>query len=68
MKSSVVSILVAATLASLGLVHGELKSVAILFRHGERTPGQLFGKYGDSAMYRDIGPGQLTLVSLDSYL
>ena len=44
---------------------GELKGVAILFRHGERTQVFTMPKYGVSESYTDLGEGQLTLVSLD---
>lgn len=64
MKSFVGAFLIAAVLAT-GVVQGELKSVALLFRHGQRTPGLIMPKYGDSPLYRDLGEGQLTLVSLN---
>lgn len=54
----------AVAIAVPGLVLGELKSVAILFRHGERTVTITMPKYGDSALVRDLGLGQLTLVRL----
>lgn len=44
-------------------IRAELQSVAILFRHGERTPEEVFPKYGDTKDYRELGLGQLTLVS-----
>lgn len=45
------------------LTRAELQSVAILFRHGERTPEEVYPKYGDTKDYRELGLGQLTLVS-----
>lgn len=67
MSSFPIGLLLSAILA-VGIVQGELKSVALLFRHGERTPEGIYPKYGESALYKDLGPGQLTLVSLQAIL
>lgn len=65
MSSISVFFFLAAVLAA-GLVHGELKSVALLFRHGERTPEGIYPKYGETPLFKDLGPGQLTLVRLEA--
>lgn len=67
MSSFPIVLLLSAILA-VGIVQGELKSVALLFRHGERTPEGIYPKYGETALYKDLGPGQLTLVSLQAIL
>ena len=61
MKILIVSLLL--TVFTLGLVEAELKGVALLFRHGQRTPIFSLPNYGNSEMVKEIGFGQLTLVS-----
>lgn len=57
------SVIVAFVIAcSLTFGHGELKSAAILFRHGERTPVFTYPKYGETAILKELGYIQLTLV------
>lgn len=50
-------------LGALALANAELKGVALVFRHGERTPESLGQFYGRTAISDQIGLGQLTLVS-----
>lgn len=50
------------------LVNAELKSVAILFRHGERTNNNVWPKNGDTELFKELGPGELTKVSVIMWL
>lgn len=46
----------------------QLKGVAILFRHGQRTPNAVFPTYGMTTQTQELGTGQLTVVSLQYIL
>lgn len=62
LKPVLVTLLACCVLIILPEVQGELKGVALLFRHGERTPIYSFPNYGVPEAYKDLGLGQLTLV------
>lgn len=48
---------------ALGSSQAALKTVAILFRHGERTPISVYPNYGaNNEQVKELGFGQLTLV------
>lgn len=40
----------------------QIKGVALLFRHGQRTPNYVFPTYGMTTQTQELGTGQLTVV------
>lgn len=60
--ANLICILVLVTVAVSSISGTEIKSTALLFRHGERTPLFEIGTLKNAAI-ADIGYGQLTRVS-----
>lgn len=55
-------VVVLLAILAIGYSEAQLQGAALVFRHGERTPGSVSPKYGRTALSDEIGLGQLTLV------
>lgn len=49
-------------LFAITLAKADIQSVALVFRHGQRTPTRVTPNYGFCALTKELGLGQLTLV------
>lgn len=67
-KMRLVSVPSVLLLLAVGSSDAQLKGVAILFRHGQRTPNAVFPTYGMTTQTQELGTGQLTVVSLQYFL
>lgn len=45
----------------------QIKGVALLFRHGQRTPNSVFPTYGMTTQTQELGTGQLTVVRKQAF-